>query len=144
MREGRCRDAAAHTDTPGAAVAVAREDSGQRTTCRDPRESPRLRVAGCTSALHPENVRPNGTKCSCRHRADACAQASPADDGAAEGDERLVDVVADLPADAQAAEPVQQSDRSFRDPAVDAEAGAVFGAARAMCGMICTARTRSR
>jgi len=50
-------------------------------------------------------------------------------DGPAEGDERLMDVVADLPADAQAAKPVQQSDRSFRDPAVDAEAGAVFGAA---------------
>ena len=92
----------------------------------DPRA---LRVAGCTSALHPENVRPNGTKCSCRRRANGCAQASPADHGAAEGDERLMDVVADLPADAQAAEPAQQSDRSFRDPAVDAEAGAACGAA---------------
>jgi hypothetical protein len=40
-----------------------------------------------------------------------------------------VDVVADLPADAQAAKPAQQSDRALRDPAVDAEAGAVFGAA---------------
>ncbi|MDQ0605181.1 hypothetical protein QF037_009526 [Streptomyces canus] len=57
------------------------------------------------------------------------AQSSPADDGAAEGDERVVDVVADLPADAQAAEPVQQRDRSFHDPAVHAQAGAVPGAA---------------
>src|SRR5258708_27670980 len=46
-----------------------------------------------------------------------------------EGDERIVDVVADLPADAQAAKPVQQRERSFHDPAVDAQAGAVFGAA---------------
>lgn len=57
------------------------------------------------------------------------AQSSPADDGAAEGDERVVDVVADLPADAQAAEPVQQRDRSFHDPAEHAQAGAVPGAA---------------
>lgn len=56
------------------------------------------------------------------------AQSSPADDGAAEGDERVVEVVADLPADAQAAEPVQQRDRSFHDPAVHAQAGAVPGA----------------
>jgi hypothetical protein len=40
-----------------------------------------------------------------------------------------VDAVADLPADAQAAEPVQQRDRSFHDPAVHAQAGAVPGAA---------------
>ncbi|AEM85107.1 hypothetical protein Strvi_5588 [Streptomyces violaceusniger Tu 4113] len=57
------------------------------------------------------------------------AKSSPADDGATEGDERAVDVVADLPADAQAAEPVQQRDRSFHDPAVPAQAGAVPGAA---------------
>ncbi len=37
------------------------------------------------------------------------AQSSPADDGAAKGDERVVDVVADLPADAQAAEPVREA-----------------------------------
>src|SRR5690242_11332665 len=43
------------------------------------------------------------------------AQSSPADSAAAEGDERVADVVADLPADAQAAEPVQQRDRSFHD-----------------------------
>lgn len=41
----------------------------------------------------------------------------------------MVDVVADLLADAQAAEPVQQRDRSFHDPAVYAQAGAVPGAA---------------
>jgi hypothetical protein len=41
----------------------------------------------------------------------------------------MVDVVANLPADAQAAEPVQQRDRALDDPAVDAQAGAVFGAA---------------
>ena len=41
----------------------------------------------------------------------------------------MVDVVADLPADTQAAEPVQQRDRSFHDPAVNAQAGAVPRAA---------------
>jgi hypothetical protein len=40
-----------------------------------------------------------------------------------------MNVVADLPADAQAAEPVQQRDRSFHDPAVHAQAGVVPGAA---------------
>ncbi|GAA3799660.1 hypothetical protein GCM10022403_037180 [Streptomyces coacervatus] len=48
---------------------------------------------------------------------------------AAEGDEGLVDAVADLPADAQAPEPVQRCDGALCDPAVDSEAGAVFGAA---------------
>ncbi|MEE1931273.1 hypothetical protein V1J52_24375 [Streptomyces sp. TRM 70351] len=47
----------------------------------------------------------------------------------AKEDERGVDVVADFPADTQAAEPVQQHDRSFHDPAVHAQAGAVPGAA---------------
>ncbi|WP_435808578.1 hypothetical protein [Streptomyces afghaniensis] len=42
----------------------------------------------------------------------------------------MVDFVADLPADAQAAEPVQQRDRCFHDPAVLPQAGAVPGAAR--------------
>lgn len=41
----------------------------------------------------------------------------------------MVDVAADLPADTQAAEPVQQRHRSFHDPAVHAQAGAVPGAA---------------
>ena len=41
----------------------------------------------------------------------------------------MVNVVADLPADAQAAKPVQQCDRALDGPAVDAQAGAVFGAA---------------
>ncbi|MFI7226162.1 hypothetical protein ACIBO5_23335 [Nonomuraea angiospora] len=40
----------------------------------------------------------------------------------------MVDVVADLPADTQAAEPVQQRDRSSPDPAVHAQAGAMPGA----------------
>ena len=43
--------------------------------------------------------------------------------------DELVDVVADLPADAQPAEPVQQRDGLLDDPAVHAQAGAVFGAA---------------
>jgi len=57
------------------------------------------------------------------------AESSPADDGAAEGDEGLVDVVADPPADAQPTEPVQQGDRPFDDLAVHAQPGAVLGAA---------------
>jgi hypothetical protein len=40
-----------------------------------------------------------------------------------------MDVVADLPSDALAAEPVQQRERAFHDPAVDAQAGAVLDAA---------------
>ena len=56
-------------------------------------------------------------------------RSSPADDAAAEGDGSVVDVVADLPADAQAAEPVQQRERAFHDPPVDTEATAVLGAA---------------
>ena len=40
----------------------------------------------------------------------------------------MVDVVANLPADAQAAEPVQQRDRAFDDPAVHPQPGAVFSA----------------
>lgn len=58
-----------------------------------------------------------------------CRQAAPADDGAAEGEESLVEVVADLPADPQAAEPVQEREGGFDDPAVDAQAGAVLGPA---------------
>jgi hypothetical protein len=57
------------------------------------------------------------------------AESSPADDGAAQGEERVVDVVAHLPADAKAAEPVQQCECALHDPAVDARTGAVFGAA---------------
>ena len=49
-------------------------------------------------------------------------QAAPADDGAAEGEECLVDVVAHLPADPQAAEPVQQGDGLFHHLAVGAQA----------------------
>jgi hypothetical protein len=45
------------------------------------------------------------------------------------GEERFVDVVADLPADTQAAEVVQERERRFRHPPVDAKARAVFGAA---------------
>jgi hypothetical protein len=39
-----------------------------------------------------------------------------------------VDVVADLPADPQAAEPVQVCKGALDDPALSAEAGAVLGA----------------
>ncbi len=39
-----------------------------------------------------------------------------------------MDVVADLPADPQTAEPVQVSERALYDPALGAESGAVFGA----------------
>lgn len=55
-------------------------------------------------------------------------EAPPADDGGGEGHEGFVDVVADLPADAQAAEPVQQRDRLLDHPPMHAEAGAVRGA----------------
>jgi len=51
---------------------------------------------------------------------------SPADDGGGESHEGFVDVVADLPADAQAAEPVRERDRSLDHPPVDAQAEAVL------------------
>jgi hypothetical protein len=38
-----------------------------------------------------------------------------------------MNVVADLPADAQAAEPVQVGERALHDPALGAESGAVLG-----------------
>src|SRR5436190_23757829 len=41
----------------------------------------------------------------------------------------LVDVVAELPTDAQSPEPMQQGKRLLDDPAVLAQPGAVFGAA---------------
>jgi hypothetical protein len=47
---------------------------------------------------------------------------SPADYGGARVHEGLVDVVADLPADAQAAEPVQQRDRLFDHSPMSAQA----------------------
>lgn len=40
-----------------------------------------------------------------------------------------MDVVADLPADPQPAEPVQVGERAFHDPPLGAEAGAVLGTA---------------
>lgn len=40
-----------------------------------------------------------------------------------------MDVVADLPADPQSAEPVQVGERTLHEPALGAEAGAVLGAA---------------
>lgn len=40
-----------------------------------------------------------------------------------------MDVIADLPADAQSAEPVQQRDGLFDSPAIDPEPGAVLGSA---------------
>src|SRR5215471_940651 len=56
-------------------------------------------------------------------------QPSPADDGAGEAEEGFVDVVADLPAHAQPAEPVQQRDGLLHHPAVGAQPRTVFGAA---------------
>jgi hypothetical protein len=56
-------------------------------------------------------------------------ESAPADDGAGEAEESSVDVVADLPADPQSAEPVQQGDGLFDDPAVHAQPGAMFRAA---------------
>src|SRR5512142_2368753 len=53
-------------------------------------------------------------------------QSAPADDGAGEAEEGFVDVVADLPADAQPAEPVQQGDGLLDDPAVHAQPGTVL------------------
>lgn len=52
-----------------------------------------------------------------------------------------MDVVADLPTDAQSPEPMQQGERLLDDPAVLAQPGAVFGAAPAMTGVTPTART---
>lgn len=59
----------------------------------------------------------------------AAREPSPADDCGAEGHEGFVDVVADFLTDAQAAEPVQERDRAFHDPAVNAQARAVRGTA---------------
>ena len=56
-------------------------------------------------------------------------EAAPADDGAADGREGFVDVVADLPADAQPPEPVQQGDGLFHDVPVFAQPRAVGDAA---------------
>ena len=52
-----------------------------------------------------------------------------------------MDVVVDLPSDAQAAVPVQQRNHAFHHPAVDAKPGAVFGAASGMCEVIYSTRT---
>jgi hypothetical protein len=67
-----------------------------------------------------------------------------ADDGAGDAHEGFVDVVADLPADAQPAEPVQQGDGLFDDPAADAGSGAVFGAFAARSGVMPRASSCSR
>ena len=137
------RDAAAQTDTPGAAVTVARKTKANArpvAILADPRA---WVLSGAHQRCTPK-CQTEWNKVFMPPPSRRCAQASPADDGAAEGDERLVDVVADLPADAQAAKPVQQSDRSLRDPAVDAEAGAVFGAAPGDARNDLHARTRSR
>ncbi|MFC4507700.1 MULTISPECIES: hypothetical protein [Streptomyces] len=47
------------------------------------------------------------------------------DEAGGESEEGLVDVVASLPSDAQAAKAVQPGDRSFHDVPEDAQAGAV-------------------
>ena len=71
---------------------------------------------------------------------------APADDAVAEAEEGFVDVIVDLPADAQAAEPVQQRDGLFDDVSVHAESGAVSGAVprSANRGWIPLARTSLR
>lgn len=56
-------------------------------------------------------------------------EAPPADEHAAEREEGFVDVVAYLPANPQAAEPVQVDERALHDPALSAQAGTVLGAA---------------
>jgi hypothetical protein len=71
-------------------------------------------------------------------------EASPADECASEGEEGFVDVVAYLPADPQAAEPVQVGERAFHDPALGAESGAVLGAPAAMTGFTPRSQTRRR
>src|SRR2546430_7390667 len=58
---------------------------------------------------------------------------SEADDGARQAKECLMDVVADLPTDAQSPEPMQQGKRLLDDPAVLAQPGAVFEIGRASC-----------
>lgn len=45
-----------------------------------------------------------------------------------------MDVVTGLPADAQAAKPVQVGERTFRKPALSAQSAAVLDARRAMTG----------
>jgi hypothetical protein len=70
-----------------------------------------------SSALSPRHRRLGG-----------CSPASPADQCASKGEEGFVAVVAYLPADPQAAEPVQVGERTLHDPAVGAESGSVPGA----------------
>src|SRR5215472_19372468 len=56
-------------------------------------------------------------------------QPAPADDGAGQAEEGLVDVVADLPADPQPPEPVQQREGLLYDPAVGTQDGTMLCAA---------------
>jgi hypothetical protein len=56
-------------------------------------------------------------------------QSAKADDHAGQAQERLVYVVADLPADAQSPKPVQEGEGLLDNPAVPAQAGTVVGAA---------------
>ena len=55
-------------------------------------------------------------------------ESAPADDGAGQAEEGFVDIVTDLPADAQPPEPVQQRDGLFHHVPVDTKARAVRGA----------------
>src|SRR5262245_42846760 len=55
-------------------------------------------------------------------------ESAPADDGAGQAGEGFVDIVTDLPADAQPPEPVQQRDGLFHHVPVDTKARAVRGA----------------
>lgn len=57
----------------------------------------------------------------------AWVQANAAPDGT-QAQEGLVHVIADLPADAQASEPVRVGEGAFHDPVLSAESGAVLGA----------------
>src|SRR5262245_8448776 len=52
-------------------------------------------------------------------------ESAPADDGAGQAEEGFVDIVTDLPADAQPPEPVQQRDGLFHHVPVDTKARAV-------------------
>lgn len=58
-----------------------------------------------------------------------CRKSTPADQRASEGEASFVDVVADLPADLQAAEPVQVGEGALDNPALGGEAGPVLSAA---------------
>src|SRR5881275_3269367 len=63
-----------------------------------------------------------------RYATTSTKRSSPSDECASEGEERFVDVVAYLPADPQAAEPVQVGERPLHNPALGTQAGTMLGA----------------